>query len=290
MLVHKILYRFYSELQASGRATRPLDFRERLFEIAKEEFARMPYQGLFWELEKWRYLGNENVRGIFDVFLEQEQQRLDTLQARPEYFEWAFGYSGDSPKDARSRPQPAVLRWEDNQLKLQGRIDRVDVLPDGGAMIIDYKTGWVQTKISDIVDGTHFQLPLYLYVLPQLNRTLVPVYGGLYQLKSADSLALKPVIADKNNSYLKLLKARSTAFVPNKNVVRDEDESRPFTFDDLLEYSVKLAFEKIEALRSGQFRHTAFPDNARCSSYCDYRRICQKITGKLKGINEHRES
>ncbi len=289
-LVHKILYRFYSELHVSKNTTKPLDFRERLFEIAEEEFARMPYEGLFWELEKLRYLGNERVRGIFDVFLQQEQQRLDTLQARPEYFEWAFGYSGNFPKDVRSRPQPIALHLGEKQLYLQGRIDRVDVLPDGGAMIIDYKTGRVQTKITDIVDGIHFQIPLYLYVLPVLSRELTPVYGGLYQLKSADTLALKPVIANKSNSCLQQLKARSMAFVPNKKVVRNEGQNELFDFDGLLEHSVKLAFEKIEALRRGQFEHTKFPDDPRCSSYCDYRRICQKITGKLKERKEVGES
>ncbi len=281
-LVHKILYRFYSELLAAGQANRPLEFRERLFAIAREEFDRMPYEGLFWELEKLRYFGNEQAQGIFDVFLIKEQARLDKLQAQPSFFELAFGYSGNFPMDVHSQKQPVIIRQNGKEIRLQGRIDRVDVLPDGGAMIIDYKTGLVHSKVTDIVDGIHFQLPLYLYVLPKLNRDLFPVYGGLYQLKSADTLDLKPIIADKNNAYLQLLKARSMAFVPNKTVLRNGNEDDPFEFDDLLEYSVQQAFEKTEALRQGYFLHSNFPDDRRCSSFCDYRRICQKVTGKLK--------
>ena len=279
-LIHTILFRFYSELRDKGVSRRPADFRQRLLEIAREEFNRLPYEGLFWELEKLRYFGNEHVRGIFDVFLEQEQERLDKLQAEPAFFEWSFGYSGDFPADPASQVQPVTLQHDDDRLRLQGRIDRVDRLPDDGAMIIDYKTGTVHARTKDILLGTHFQLPLYLFVLPQLKAPLLPVYGGLYQLKSADKCVLKPLLADGQNEILQRLNSRSQALLPNRNIT--DDDQQPLTFDDLLEHSVALAFEKINALRTGQFQHTDFPDDERCSAYCDYRRICQKITAKLK--------
>ena len=286
-LLHKILFRFYSQLREQGVADRPADYRDRLFAIANEEFDRMPYEGLFWELEKLRYFGNEQVRGIFDVFLQQEQERLDKLQAQPSYFELSFGFSGSFPMDAASRRQPAVIRGEQNEMRLQGRIDRVDLLPDGAAMIIDYKTGRVHTKITDIIDGTHFQIPLYLYVLPQVIEGAFPVYGGLYQLNAADSCELKPVVADREHETLQSLKARSYAFVPHAKITNEQDE--PFDFDGVLAHSVDLAFAKIEALRQGQFRHTAFPDDDRCNKYCDYRRICQKVTGKLRKKEDEEE-
>ncbi|MGE4352045.1 MAG: double-strand break repair protein AddB, partial [Bdellovibrionales bacterium] len=47
----------------------------------------------------------------------------------------------------------------DGALKLRGRLDRVDALPEGGVEIIDYKTGGVPAK-GEVLAGIEPQLPL----------------------------------------------------------------------------------------------------------------------------------
>ena len=52
-----------------------------------------------------------------------------------------------------------TLALAEGRFILKGRADRIDLLPDGTAAIIDYKTGGVPTK-KDVVSGYEPQLPL----------------------------------------------------------------------------------------------------------------------------------
>ncbi len=76
------------------------------------------------------------------------------------------------------------LQHEDGPMPLVGKIDRIDIHPDGKIAVIDYKTG----RISD-PDKAHrkketwikLQLPLYRHLVSELieDRTLTLGYGGL---------------------------------------------------------------------------------------------------------------
>ncbi|NOX87695.1 MAG: hypothetical protein GXO77_01625, partial [Calditrichaeota bacterium] len=204
---------------------------------------------------------------------------------KPGYFELSFGFSGDFPRDIHSRKEPVEISLEDKKLLLQGRIDRIDVDAQGNAMILDYKTGSVSGGlVHDVVKGVQLQVPLYLLVLPELINGLTPAFGGLYEVKSAQDCGLKPVMCDSLNQAVG--GGRSHAFLPNKNVLKEDGE--PFGFYDLLEYSAAKAFENVENIKKGLFRHTQFPKDERCQKYCDYKRICQKVVGKLERIAEEK--
>ncbi|WP_354698209.1 exonuclease [Paraconexibacter sp. AEG42_29] len=87
----------------------------------------------------------------------------------PSAFELTFGGPGDE--------LPAVPLTDD--LALRGRIDRVDVSPDGRrAIVYDYKGATATARAKWEADG-RLQLPLYLLAVPQLLG--VAVDGGLYQ-------------------------------------------------------------------------------------------------------------
>jgi ATP-dependent helicase/nuclease subunit B len=71
------------------------------------------------------------------------------------YFESAFGYGGDFPPIALGGGTAGGV-------KIEGRIDRVDVLDGGYARIIDYKSGTQEFSAPDAVSGYQLQLMLYM--------------------------------------------------------------------------------------------------------------------------------
>lgn len=58
---------------------------------------------------------------------------------------------------------------------VRGKIDRIDCLPDGSHLLLDYKTGTVDFTPNHIAKGTHFQALLYLLSAPRS-----PLIGFLF--------------------------------------------------------------------------------------------------------------
>jgi ATP-dependent helicase/nuclease subunit B len=104
---------------------------------------------------------------------------------------------------------------------LRGRADRVDRLPDGGLLVIDYKTGAVPTD-KEIADGLEPQLPLLAMLLEQAGHgkataleywqlmggetggTIDPVKGDIAQLTQATAARLHDLLnfyADPASAY-----------------------------------------------------------------------------------------
>ncbi len=281
LLLHRILFRFFSTLRKNGVVARPWEHKELLRTIAREEFDAMPYEGLFWELEKLRFLGNEQVVGILDAFLKQEEDRLSAWNVTPAFFELAFGKGRPEEKDPQSQDRPVTVRGTTGSFRLQGSIDRVDRDDHGHVAIIDYKTGRARASAEDVLNGIHFQIPLYLKILPQLVEHSVPIYGGLYQLNTARSCKLVPVLVDATLEVIPPQK-RSRAFLPNDKIT--DEQGQPLMFDELLDFAVETALQKIELLGKGWFAHTAFPGHSSCGPSCPYHRICQKVQGKLERV------
>ena len=158
-LVHRILFLFFSQLKEEKRF--PLGPQDRVYlnslltELAEEvlqKFAQERATGypLLWSLEKSRIMAS------LEGFIKRELK--DQAGFEPAYLEQSFNCS--FPLDGKG----AVL--------LNGRIDRIDLSPDGRkARIIDYKTGQPQ-PIGDgeFKGGEALQLPLYLYAAWQQLR------------------------------------------------------------------------------------------------------------------------
>jgi len=67
------------------------------------------------------------------------------------------------PADPASRAEPVTLETPAGEVRIRGKIDRVDRVEfDGeeGLLVVDYKTGRLPST-NDIIEGRNLQLPLY---------------------------------------------------------------------------------------------------------------------------------
>jgi ATP-dependent helicase/DNAse subunit B len=240
----------------------------------------MPFKGFFWELEREIYFGTDKNAGLLNTFLKYDQQKIDETQFVPDQFEFAFGYTYGSSTDQASSSKPVTLKNANGQIKIIGKIDRIDKDKKSNALIFDYKTG-VQAstvKAQQVLAGLMFQLPLYLLAYNALNPESKAVYGGYYLVKDAENCSRNDVMADK--SAVPFISDRSQAALPNKKII--DEEGKMFSLQELLDYSLNTAIRKTEELKQGIFRHTRFPDEVICQQYCEFRRMCQKNVGKLR--------
>ncbi len=191
VLVHAILYEFFSRLQQTDQlplsAQRNNDERRLLTQIAEEHFAvfaqtRPVGLPLLWELER------EHLLRRLHAFLQRERQTAHDFC--PAAFETFFGIgtkgieSEVRESERTSNPQfltpntPVPFRLDTGEeVQLRGRIDRIDVSTEHvdlvqprQARILDYKTG--RTPARGFVGGTALQLALYLYAAQHLRPDL----------------------------------------------------------------------------------------------------------------------
>ncbi len=164
----------------------------------------------------------------------------------PSHFEVSFGGANDELGPLRLSPDVAVA----------GRIDRIDVGPDGcSALVYDYK-GRTTTDGSRWVGDRKWQVALYLIAVKEL-LDLQPA-GGLYQpLGSKDLRPRGALLADAD---------------PGLDAVA-RDRREPEDLEALVEEVVAEVLGAVAELRSGALR----PRPATCAygGGCSYPMICR---------------
>jgi RecB family exonuclease len=166
----------------------------------------------------------------------------------PKEFELRFG----GPEDELG---PAELAG--GELRLQGRIDRIDVSAAGGeAIVYDYK-GKGAPPQAKWLDESRLQVGLYLLALPQLLG--LEAVGGLYQpLGRDDDGRPRGLLLDDADPGLASV---------------DRDRLEPAQFEALLDDVLGAALEAVRGIRSGAL----VPDPTSCAyrGGCAHPTICR---------------
>ena len=125
-------------------------------------------------------------------------------------------------------------------IKLKGKIDRIDKKTDSEVELIDYKTGTAQLSRTEIVNkGASLQLFLYAALMKSLGFKVNR--AGIYSVKDT-----------------------KITWVPGK---KDSN-----TMDDYIESCLKYLEKTVSDLRKGDF--TAFPLNEQTCRNCHERAYC----------------
>ncbi len=176
----------------------------------------------------------------------------------PRYFEYEFGFR---------RGKDDYLKLHDpfrEDLKLRGKIDRIDVDPSGKyALVIDYKTG-SEFKQAALDFGTALQLPLYLVAVQQ-RLGLKPVGAQIYTINKAETKGfyLKEAVAEMGIDL-----GRSRSVYERKK------------FDEIIQRAVHFSFKFAEGIRGAEI-------NVRprdCDAHCPFPSVCRIEKWRLRLI------
>lgn len=165
----------------------------------------------------------------------------------PAHFELAFG----GPDDALG-----PLELLDGELRLTGRIDRVDLGPDGtSAIVYDYK-GRTAPKPADWVPKGRLQMALYMLAVEQLLG--VRAAGGFYQPVNAAEPEARGVLREEEDPGVRTVGG---------------DRRPDAEVDELLEQCRDAALQAARELRAGRLR--ARPDTCAYRGGCAYPTLCR---------------
>ncbi len=173
---------------------------------------------------------------------------------RPGHFEYEFGFRKD------------YLKLHDpfrEDLKLRGKIDRIDVDPSGKyALVIDYKTG-AEFKQSSLDFGIALQLPLYL-IAAQQRLGLKPLGGQIYTINKAQAKGF----------YLKDATTELGIDLGRQSAFERKD------FDQMIQRVVAFCFKYAEGIRKAEI-----PVKPRdCDNFCAFPSVCRIEKWKLRLI------
>ncbi len=259
-LVHRIAHRFYADWVRDGLA--PLtgenhtEARERILAIGREEAEQVSLRSPAWAVEKEFLLGSPLAGpGLLERFIESEM-KLAASPLAPRAFEVSFGLPvGKGETDA----VPIRLgEGPDETILLRGRIDRIDVAPDGVFMVTDYKTGRSHPNLEDVMTGRALQLPLYIRAIETLTG-LSGAAGAYYTLRRGEVRA-RPIFWDAGREEHFAAYTRS-----RRGAVED--------IRALVDASLAQVKDYLCGIRSGRFPPGQGAGS--CPVYCGLATICR---------------
>jgi ATP-dependent helicase/nuclease subunit B len=253
---HEVLYRLMTDLRCGyGEAfsLEAIDADRLISALDKAgKEASQPIEDAYPDYPMlWAIQRDDMLQQLRRYLLTQHApSRLQPTHLR---FELAFGIDDAqtlAQSDPDSTPDPVTVTLTgDQQIRLRGKIDRVDraeFAGQVGLMVIDYKTGRLASR-SDLDEGRDVQLALYIQAVRALLEE--PTLGGAYH---------------------QVLKDQQRCFGPMKRWGQEyrADEG----FDDRCAEALAAVARYVEQMRSGDF--SLYP-LAQCESWCPYRWICQ---------------
>ncbi|MGQ9778622.1 MAG: PD-(D/E)XK nuclease family protein [Bacillota bacterium] len=255
---HAALERFFR--QCGGPLVREkLPFYERLMaEAVTEAFAplmagaRTEAAKRIWEAAREGCLGT-----LLRLLRAEIRMNEDCGPHRVIHCELGFGLGKQAAADPSSSSTPLVLG--EGELRLSGKIDRVDLLADGHYVIYDYKLGRVPAP-SAVLEGRALQIPLYLLAGRRLFfPQLTPAGAGYYSLRELT----------RQSGLWRATLTEVTGIGPRTKGSLAEEE-----WETTLARLEGEALAAARRLRAGDFR--PLPAGEDCPSYCPFPRICRK--------------
>ncbi|MFL5399078.1 MAG: PD-(D/E)XK nuclease family protein [Myxococcales bacterium] len=251
-LAHRCLERFFVRLAEEGRL--PLrgtaEELETLREVAEEEMDAFALREHVGRRSLWAIRRKEVLRDLAAV-LEAEA----TEEGLPRHFEKAFGYP--------HAWEPLRIPSADGagEVFVRGLIDRIDELEDGSLVVLDYKSGSLDTLSRKLDPASllkpEFQLAIYLALVRQLHPG-----------RAVDA------------AFVSLRKARRTATMGDKTGVDldrllELDPARRARIREEAGPPLNLADEVWKAVQKQ--RGGLFPVDPISCDYCDLQPTCRLV-------------
>lgn len=233
---HKVLERVYKRVVASEinitieNESECVALVEQIAEQTLEEMNEKGEirKGTFWEFEK-----REIKRHVARLLLAESEWNRE-LSAKPTMFEMEFGLKGTAP---------LIVSCEDGDVKLCGKIDRIDEREDGW-VVIDYKLGRTPVHHRDALEGRNLQLPIYALAAENMTKG-TPVTSAY---------------------YLHITSRKKGSELP-----KGDDES--LSVRGMISQSKEYIRNYVSRARHGRF--PVSPNGNRCFPNCEYEAMCR---------------
>ncbi len=185
------------------------------------------------------------LRADLERYLRHAAQQSSPLE--PTHLELGFGFAEESEGLPALELTPGV--------HLRGRIDRIDIAPDGAAVVYDYKGAYV-TPAARWLGDRKVQLALYMRAAQELLG--LRVIGGFYQPLAGPDLRARGVLEREAGLELGCV---------------ETDLLERAELDQLLAQSVALAQRAVEQALRAEIE--ARPSRCTPAGRCEYPAICR---------------
>jgi len=264
--VHNVLFATMKRISAAaGGEVRPDQvtddemieaLQDAVADVSQPLQAAAPYPAL------WRIQRDRMHAQMRNYLLSLKNSQLAGLWG---HFELAFGLEGrpGEPADAMSSDDAVIVHTPVGNIRLRGKIDRVDLQGTEGLLVIDYKTGALPSP-ADIAAGRNLQLPLYSAAAAEILSG--EASGGAFH-RIGDGIGKKCL-----------------DFSPDTT---DRGIAKLGGYDAVHQEAMQRVAEFVTAMSEGRF--DLYPTH-NCPSYCPFRQICQfspaRAEVKAAGIAE----
>lgn len=244
-LLHRVLERFMCEQPGDGETkVHGASEETRLLAIAEEEFDLCVERGETGYPLLWHY-DAEELRGDLRRWLASERADPRATEFSEGAYEVRFGYRGSGDGDPKlSTEEPLKIIAGGAELRIAGKIDRLDWAEGKGFRVVDYKGGTPPSEFKDgarLLGGRALQLPLY-------------------SLVAAELLGMEPSDGSAEYQYA---------------TRRGSYERRRFTGEAMADRREKvdqLLGGIANAVNAGEFQRS--PKESRMCDWCDFNPVC----------------
>jgi len=186
------------------------------------------------------------LRADLERYLEHAVEACSALE--PTYLELGFGFQ---EQDEESLPALDL----GGEMRMRGRIDRVDIGPGGEAVVYDYKSKVAPPAAKWIGEGK-IQVALYMRAVEELLG--VEVVGGFYQPLSGSDLRARGVLDSDSGLELDCVST---------------DAREPAEMRELVAEAVAMG--RVAAAEAGRGEVSARPASCAYDGGCAYPTICR---------------
>ena len=266
-LLHQIFFEFYMEIRSKDISLREKETNQKtineakriLFTIAKKKLDDAVFSSplAFLQREKILGYGGNKEDSILSRFVETEKE-LPT--GKPSYFEVGFGTMERKDSDELlSSREPLKM----GDVKLRGKIDRVDLADDGAITVIDYKLSGKNISAKDLNRGIQLQLQVYLHAVYTL---LKQSGGGEYFPSGMGIYSLK--FSEKDFGF--------DFAVPYNRRKKMNEEEKIAEMKNLIERTAEQIIEYVRAIKDGKFNLSTWEDREKIvCQYCNLSYVCR---------------
>ena len=281
-VLHDIMRRFFERHLGSCLFPSKIDdYYSEMASIAQEELDKVDIEAISMSEQAWEAYRSSIVAQAIQTLDAQVElaSKTDGFWS-PAHLEWSFGLALRPEAAPSSVREYLVLSGDDpgddGVLRVCGRVDRIDVGPDGALAIYDYKSGRSANlpSFTDIREADEVQLGVYVLAVERLLASAPQLVAGAWYYSLRDNRMGSGVWREEYHDRFAAERRRGGKL------------SR----DQWREYVDRVAASALDV--AGKATAGAFyiaPRKPSSCVWCDYRRVCQVYMLDLEALSQSAE-